>query len=259
MSRSRERVSEDAVLGGRLVLRQPLRGHRFGHDAILLAAAVAAHAGEQRGRSRRRRRRGGTGAGAPRRGPCRHARRDRSGARRAGARQCRAQRSCRRACAPSVSMSRRRPPRSPPPGSRRDRRITCLMNPPFNAAQNPSPDRGRRAGAHRVGRDACAMAAHGGAAASPVRRGHADLACRWTRRRARGARARLRRDRGSCRSIPSRARRRSACWRAPSKARSGPLALLPGLVLADADGKPTAEAEAVLRDGAALPLTQRLN
>ena len=35
-------VSEDAVLGGRLVLRQLLRGHRFGHDAILLAAAVQA-------------------------------------------------------------------------------------------------------------------------------------------------------------------------------------------------------------------------
>ena len=40
-------TSEDAVLGGRLVLRQPLRGHRFGHDAILLAAATAAQAGEQ--------------------------------------------------------------------------------------------------------------------------------------------------------------------------------------------------------------------
>src|ERR1700691_4295067 len=39
-------VSDDAVLGGRLVLRQPLRGHRFGHDAILLAAAVPAVPGE---------------------------------------------------------------------------------------------------------------------------------------------------------------------------------------------------------------------
>jgi tRNA1(Val) A37 N6-methylase TrmN6 len=38
--------SEDAVLGGRLVLRQPRRGHRFGHDAILLAAATAAAPGE---------------------------------------------------------------------------------------------------------------------------------------------------------------------------------------------------------------------
>ncbi|HEY3222576.1 MAG TPA: methyltransferase [Pseudolabrys sp.] len=39
-------ISEDAVLGGRLRLRQPLRGHRFGHDAILLAAATGARGGE---------------------------------------------------------------------------------------------------------------------------------------------------------------------------------------------------------------------
>ena len=34
-------TSKDAVLGGRLLLRQPLSGHRVGHDAILLAAATA--------------------------------------------------------------------------------------------------------------------------------------------------------------------------------------------------------------------------
>lgn len=39
-------TSLDAVLGGRLKLRQPLKGHRVGHDAILLAAATAARAGE---------------------------------------------------------------------------------------------------------------------------------------------------------------------------------------------------------------------
>ena len=38
-------TSDDAVLGGRLLLRQPLRGHRVGHDAILLAAATAARSG----------------------------------------------------------------------------------------------------------------------------------------------------------------------------------------------------------------------
>jgi tRNA1(Val) A37 N6-methylase TrmN6 len=41
-----DEISEDAVLGGRLRLRQPKRGHRVGHDAILLAAATAARAGE---------------------------------------------------------------------------------------------------------------------------------------------------------------------------------------------------------------------
>ncbi len=40
-------TSEDAVLGGRLLLRQPLRGHRVGHDAILLAAATGGRASEQ--------------------------------------------------------------------------------------------------------------------------------------------------------------------------------------------------------------------
>ena len=44
--RRRAKVTEDAVLGGRLRLRQLKRGHRFGHDAILLAAACPAHAGE---------------------------------------------------------------------------------------------------------------------------------------------------------------------------------------------------------------------
>ncbi len=39
-------TSEDAVLGGRLTLRQPLSGHRIGHDAILLAAACGGRAGE---------------------------------------------------------------------------------------------------------------------------------------------------------------------------------------------------------------------
>jgi tRNA1(Val) A37 N6-methylase TrmN6 len=41
------KTSEDAVLGGRLLLRQPLKGHRVGHDAILLAAATGARAGER--------------------------------------------------------------------------------------------------------------------------------------------------------------------------------------------------------------------
>src|ERR1700724_2916169 len=39
-------VTEDAVLGGALRLRQPRRGHRVGHDAVLLAAACPALPGE---------------------------------------------------------------------------------------------------------------------------------------------------------------------------------------------------------------------
>ena len=44
--RSRSEISEDAVLGGRLRLRQPTRGHRVGHDAILLAAACRTEPGD---------------------------------------------------------------------------------------------------------------------------------------------------------------------------------------------------------------------
>lgn len=39
-------ITDDAVLDGRLRLRQPRQGHRVGHDAILLAAATAAKSGE---------------------------------------------------------------------------------------------------------------------------------------------------------------------------------------------------------------------
>ncbi|KQZ01819.1 hypothetical protein ASD45_13885 [Pseudolabrys sp. Root1462] len=40
-------ITDDAVLGGRLRLLQPKRGHRVGHDAILLAAATGGVAGER--------------------------------------------------------------------------------------------------------------------------------------------------------------------------------------------------------------------
>jgi tRNA1(Val) A37 N6-methylase TrmN6 len=39
-------LTQDAVLGGALRLRQPRRGHRVGHDAVLLAAACPAQGGE---------------------------------------------------------------------------------------------------------------------------------------------------------------------------------------------------------------------
>ena len=42
-----EDFTDDAVLGGRLILRQPRTGHRVGHDAILLAAAADAASGDR--------------------------------------------------------------------------------------------------------------------------------------------------------------------------------------------------------------------
>src|ERR1700750_958821 len=40
-------LTEDAFLGGQLRLRQFKHGHRAGHDAILLAAATPARAGDR--------------------------------------------------------------------------------------------------------------------------------------------------------------------------------------------------------------------
>jgi len=40
-------TTEDGFLGGRLRLRQPVSGHRAGHDAVLLAAATAARPGDR--------------------------------------------------------------------------------------------------------------------------------------------------------------------------------------------------------------------
>ena len=40
-------ITEDAFLGGQLRLRQKRSGHRAGHDAILLAAATEARAGDR--------------------------------------------------------------------------------------------------------------------------------------------------------------------------------------------------------------------
>ncbi len=47
MSDAAAAVSEDAFLGGRLLLCQPRSGHRAGHDAMLLAAATAARPGDR--------------------------------------------------------------------------------------------------------------------------------------------------------------------------------------------------------------------
>jgi tRNA1(Val) A37 N6-methylase TrmN6 len=47
MSEALAGTTEDLFLGGQLRLRQPRSGHRSGHDAMLLAAATAARAGDR--------------------------------------------------------------------------------------------------------------------------------------------------------------------------------------------------------------------
>ena len=47
MTEASVEFTEDGFLGGQLRLRQPKSGHRAGHDAILLAAATPARAGDR--------------------------------------------------------------------------------------------------------------------------------------------------------------------------------------------------------------------
>ena len=134
---------DDAVLGGRLLLKQPRRGHRVGHDAILLAAACPARA-----------RRTGVdlGAGVGAAGLALALRVDDGrvtlveidpGLAALAAENARAQRTRRAGAVPSCSTSRRRRVPSPPRGSRLESVTRVLMNPPFNdpARQRASPDR----------------------------------------------------------------------------------------------------------------------
>ena len=186
LGRIGEQVSEEPVLGGKLVLRQPLRGHRFGHDAILLAAAVAAQAGERAVEL-------GAGVGAAGLALARRvegldvtlveldpalAALAATNAKRNGL-SGRVRAVALDVAAPAAAFTAA----GLAPGSADH----VLMNPPFNPAQNPSPDRGRSA-AH-VASDQTLARWLGTARLAPLRRRrHADLACRWAWRRACGAR-----------------------------------------------------------------------
>jgi len=244
--------TEDAILGGRLRLRQPRRGHRVGHDAVLLAAACPARAGEAAV---------DLGAGVGAAGLA-------LAARVAGttvtlvevdpALAALAAENARlngldsrvRAIALDVAAPTRAYANAGLPA---DSVMRAIMNPPFN-----DPDR------QRASPDASRRLAH----AAPRR----DLAI-WTR-----TAARLLRPRGTLTLIwradglsrvlsalapafgavvvlPVHSKPDSPAIRilvSAVKASRAPLTLLPPLVLADAAGLPTPAAEAVLRHGAAL-------
>ncbi len=249
-----EQVSEDTVLGGMLVLRQPLRGHRFGHDAILLAAAIAARSGERAVEF-------GAGVGAAglalaRRvegldvtlveiDPALAALAAENAARNGLSARVRAVNLDVTAPAAAFAAS------GLAPGSVDH----VLMNPPFNAAQNPSPDRARRL-AH-VASDGTLE--HWLSMAARLIRPAGDVTLIWRADGLGDVLAALAPGFGAIAVLPIHGKPGAPAIRVVVRAvkdRNGPLALLPGLVLADADGKPTVAAETVLRDGVALSLTQ---
>lgn len=249
-----EATTEDAVLGGALVLRQPKRGHRVGHDAILLAAATAARAGEHAvdlGAGI-----GGAGLALARRidgltvtlvdvDPVLTALAGDNAARNGLAARVRA--ACLDIAAPADAFAAA--------GLAAGTADRVLMNPPFNAAANPSPDPGRRL-AHAAAPDTLGTWT---ATALRLLRPDGVLTLIW---RADGLAAllpALGHGFGTVRLLPVHPKPEAAAIRVLARAVKGsraPLAVLAGLVLADAGGTPTAAAEAVLRFGGILPLAQ---
>jgi tRNA1(Val) A37 N6-methylase TrmN6 len=248
-------VSEDAILGGRLVLLQPLKGHRVGHDASLLAAACAAHRGEHLVDL-------GAGVGAAGLAVARRiedlsvslveidsqlAGLARDNIARNGFSE-RVRAVCLDvAAAPAVFAAAKL-------GLGSADRV--LMNPPFNTAQNPSPDGGRRL-AHSATDDTLATWL---AAAARLLRPGGTLTLIW---RADGLgealAAAVAADFGAVTVLPVHPKPDAAAIRVlirAVKASRAALALLPGFILADALARPTTETEKVLREGAVLPLAE---
>ncbi len=255
MSAERSDVSEDAVLGGKLVLRQPLRGHRFGHDSILLAAATAAHAGERAVDL-------GSGVGAAGLALARRVEGldvtlveiDPVLAELAAENIARnglawlARAVCLDVAASAAAFSAA--------GLVQETADHVLMNPPFNSPHNPSPDRGRRL-ARTGSRETLALWLK---TASRLLRPSGAVTLIWRADGQGEVLAALEAGFGTVAVLPVHPKPGAPAIRVLVRAVKngrGPLAILPGFVLADADGKPSAEAETVLRAGSALALTGR--
>ncbi len=241
MSAERGAASDDAVLGGRLVLRQPLRGHRVGHDAILLAAAIGAQAGEHAIDL-------GAGVGAAGLALARRidglavtlveidpalAELARENAARNGLSD-RARAVCLDVAANAAVFA------AVGLGPASADRV--LMNPPFNLQQSPSPDRSRRM-AHAASHET--LQRWMGAASRLLRPGGV-LTLIWRADGLGEVLAALATQYGGIALLPVYPKRGAPAIRVLARATKGsraPLSLLPGFTLADADGKPTAEAE----------------
>ena len=247
-------ISEDAVLDGKLILRQPARGHRFGHDSVLLAAATPARPGEHAVEL-------GAGVGAAglalahRVGgltvtlveidPALTALARENAARNALAECVRA------VCLDVEAQAGEFAAAGMAPGSADH----VLMNPPFNAAHNQSPD-----GARRLARTASdETLARWLRAAARLLRPQGMVTLIWRADGLGDVLAALAGGFGAVTVLPVHPKPGAVAIRAlvrGVKDSGAPLRLLPGLVLADAENRPSAETQAVLRGGAALVLDE---
>jgi tRNA1(Val) A37 N6-methylase TrmN6 len=247
-------TTEDAVLGGRLRLRQPRRGHRIGHDAILLAAATAAGPGDRLvdlGAGV-----GGAGLAVAVRVPNTRVtlvERDPVLAALAGGNAERNGFADRvRAAVLDVTAPARTFTAAGLAAGSANR---VLMNPPFNdpVRHRASPDRGR-SDAHVA--TPAALAQWLAAAARLLESGGA-LTAIWRADGLPQLLTAVAKDFGGLAVLPVYPRPQAPAVRVIIHAVKGSraaLRLLPSLVLAEADGTPAAAAEAVLRDAAPLAL-----
>jgi tRNA1(Val) A37 N6-methylase TrmN6 len=244
-------TTEDAVLGGRLTLRQPKRGHRFGHDAILLAAATDAQPGDLAV---------DLGAGVGTAGLALAHRVPKLSVALVEVDPILAdlarENAARNKLADRVQVATLDVNAGVQDFTRAGLRPECaqhvLMNPPFNdpVRQNASPDPGRRH-AHTAASDTLAQWVD---RASLLLVQHGTLTLIW---RASGLAEVLTAVAGfgGITVRPIHPKPLAAAIRVIVRAVKGsaaPLVLLPALTLNDADGKPSVEAEAILRNGACL-------
>jgi tRNA1(Val) A37 N6-methylase TrmN6 len=245
-------VTKDAVLGGRLRLRQPKRGHRVGHDAILLAAACPARAGEHVV---------DLGAGVGAAGLA-------LAARVAGARVTLVEIDASLAAlaagnaeanglagrVSAVALDAAAPARAFAAAGLSAESVThVLMNPPFNdpARQRASPD-GQRRLAYAAPRTLLAAWVK---TAARLLRPRGTLTLIWRADGLADVLAALDPLFGAIAVLPVHPKPAVPAIRIlvrGTKASRAPLELLPALVLGDRTGRPTPEAEAVLREGASL-------
>jgi len=254
MAAERARTSDDAVLGGRLVLRQPCKGHRVGHDAMLLAAACSARPGEHLVDL-------GAGVGAAGLAVARRlddvavtlVEIEADLVQLAGINAARNNLANRvRAVCLDVAA---RPAAFAAAGLAAGKVDHVLMNPPFNAAHNPSPDRRRRL-AHRAGPDTLHRWLR---TAARLLRPAGTVTLIWRADGLDAVLAALADGFGAVAVLPVHPKPAAPAIRVLARAIKGsraPLSLLQGFVLADAAGRPTEEAEAVLREAAGLPLAE---
>jgi tRNA1(Val) A37 N6-methylase TrmN6 len=247
-------VTEDALLGGKLRLKQPRGGHRVGHDAILLAAACPARAGERVLDL-------GAGVGAAGLSLARRVEGTEialvevdpvlAGLAAENARlnglETRVSSMVLDVAAPAHAFAAA--------GLAPETAARVLMNPPFNdpARQRASIDPQRRLAHVRSGGTLPAWVK----TAARLLRPRGTLTMIWRADGLAEVLQALASAFGAATVLPVHPGEREAAIRVlvrATKASRAPLVLLPGLVLNDASGRPTAQAEAVLRGDAVLPL-----